>query len=164
MGKGSRNSQKEVFSPPDVDSVDAILNALYESVTFPPGAQPDYDRLRSLFHPEGRITPPREEKDDRAPILDVEAFISKSRADVILTGLEHDGFFEKEVSRRTDAYGNIVHVLSTYESRHVEKDLAPFQRGINSIQLLHDSGRWWVVSILWDIERDDNPIPSHYEE
>jgi len=55
----------------------------------------------------------------------------------------------------------MAQVFSTYESRH-EKDGAPFARGINSIQLLWDGGRWWVATILWDSERPDNPILPQY--
>ncbi len=41
-------------------------------------------------------------------------------------------------------------------------DSAPFMRGINSIQLLNDGGRWWVVSVFWDAERPGLTIPSEY--
>jgi hypothetical protein len=31
---------------------------------------------------------------------------------------------------------------------------------INSIQLFHDGDRWWVMSVLWDNEREGNPLPA----
>jgi len=57
--------------------------------------------------------------------------------------------------------GNIAQVFSTYESRHT-KDAEPFQRGINSFQLLFDGHRWWVVTIYWQGERPGLPIPKQY--
>jgi hypothetical protein len=27
------------------------------------------------------------------------------------------------------------------------------------VQLFFDRGRWWIVSIVWDNERPDNPLP-----
>jgi hypothetical protein len=72
-----------------------------------------------------------------------------------------NGFFEKPIVNRIQTYGNIAQVFSSYESRHAAGD-APFARGINSIQLLNDGRRWWVVSILWDSERPDNPPPAEY--
>jgi prevent-host-death family protein len=54
-----------------------------------------------------------------------------------------------------------VHVFSTYESRKT-KDGQPFQRGINSIQLIKDGNRYWVVTILWDVETPTSPIPASY--
>jgi len=76
--------------------------------------------------------------------------------------LERDGFFEREIARRMETFGNIAHVFSTYESKHAAGDPAPFARGINSIQLLKDGGRWWIVTIYWDSEKAGNPIPSEY--
>ena len=149
-------------SQKDVQSVDAIIQALYECVSFSPGAQPDYDRLKSLFHPDGRLMPPKGEKDENILVLDVETFINKSRVYVITSGLEYKGFHEKEVHRIQESFGKIVHVFSTYESRDQASDPQPIQRGINSIQLVNDAGRWWVVSVMWDVERPSNQIPSHY--
>jgi hypothetical protein len=76
--------------------------------------------------------------------------------------LEKNGFFETEIARQVEQYGGVVHAFSTYESRHKAEDPAPFVRGINSIQLFNDGQRWWVVTILWEGERPDNPIPQKY--
>ena len=58
-------------------------------------------------------------------------------------------------------FGNITHVMSTYESRKSPNG-EPFARGINSIQLYFDGTRWWVISMIWDVEREGNPIPESY--
>jgi hypothetical protein len=76
--------------------------------------------------------------------------------------LERDGFFEVEVNRVSERFGNVVHAFSTYESRRTLADAEPFMRGINSIQLLFDGTRWWVATVMWDSERPDNPIPERY--
>jgi hypothetical protein len=39
---------------------------------------------------------------------------------------------------------------------------ATVTRGINSIQLMNDGSRWWIVSVFWDAERPDNPLPAEY--
>ena len=66
--------------------------------------------------------------------------------------------------RRKDAGspGGVVHAFSTYESRHKAEDATPFVRGINSIQLFNDGQRWWVVTVFWEGERPNNPIPEKY--
>jgi hypothetical protein len=76
--------------------------------------------------------------------------------------LEKDGFFEVEVGRVLERYGNIVHLMSAYESRRKTDDPKPFARGVNSFQLWNDGTRWWVVTIFWEGETPDNPIPSRY--
>jgi hypothetical protein len=75
--------------------------------------------------------------------------------------LERAPFWETEIARRVERFGNIAHVWSTYESRR-SPDEAPFMRGINSIQLYHDGDRWWVVAVLWDHEREGHPLPAAY--
>jgi hypothetical protein len=71
------------------------------------------------------------------------------------------GFFEREIGRSVDHFGNIAQVFSSYASfRDGEEE--PFMRGINSIQLIDLGSRWAIVSIFWDSERPDNPIPDEY--
>ena len=62
---------------------------------------------------------------------------------------------------RVQTFGNVAQVFSSYESRHAPGE-APFARGINSFQLVYDGKRWWVVSILWDEERPDNPLAKEF--
>lgn len=76
---------------------------------------------------------------------------------------EKEGFFEKEIARRTESFGQIAHVFSTYEARHSPDDEKPFLRGINSIQLMSDGKRWWIVTIFWQAEDEKNPLPEKYQ-
>jgi hypothetical protein len=75
---------------------------------------------------------------------------------------EPRGFVEREVASCTERYGHMAHVWSTYESKYSPEDAEPFTRGINSMQLVRHDGRWWVLTILWDAERADQPIPPAY--
>ena len=50
------------------------------------------------------------------------------------------------------------------ESRRAPSDEKPLVRGINSIQLVNDGKRWWIASVAWDTEREDNPIPPMQKE
>ena len=72
------------------------------------------------------------------------------------------GFFETELARTTDSFGQIVHVFSTYEARHAPADAKPFMRGINSIQLYNDGKRWWIVNLLWRAEDAKLALPERY--
>ncbi len=142
----------------DVESVDAIIGALYGVISGPAGEERDWDRFRSLFLPGAHLVPSVVTPDGtiRYVVWAPEEYISRAGSQ-----LEEVGFFESEVGRTTERFGNIAHAFSTYESR-VEGEDDPFQRGINSIQLFWDGSRWWIVNVLWDQERDDNPIPDEY--
>lgn len=75
---------------------------------------------------------------------------------------ETHGFFEREIARKTEGWGNIQQIFSTYESRHDEKDAVPFVRGINSILLFNDGKRWWIMSIAWQEESSALKLPAEY--
>ena len=70
-----------------------------------------------------------------------------------------EAFYENAIVNQPESYGNMTQVLSSYESRH-SPGQNPFERGVNSFQVLNDGKRWWVVSIFWDSERPDNPLPE----
>ncbi len=146
-------------SPADVGSVSAILEAVYDVISGPAGEARDWDRMRSLFVPGARLIPTGRTQagDARHRVLTLEEYIESSGP-----FLERNGFFEREIGRVSERYGNIVHAFSAYDSRRTAEDAEPFARGINSFQLWHDGSRWWVVSIFWEAETPENPIPEKY--
>jgi hypothetical protein len=143
--------------PADVASVDAIMAAVYDVISGPAGQPRDWNRFRSLFAPGARLIPTGR----RAPGVGlirpwtVEEYITNAAPQ-----LERDGFFERELGRKTERYGNIVHLMSAYDSRRTPADPAPFSRGVNSFQLWFDGTRWFVVSIFWESEGPGTPIPA----
>jgi hypothetical protein len=145
-------------NPKDVESLDAIVAAVYDVISGPPGRR-DWNRFNSLFAPDARLIAVRTPKDGGKPSLvlmtpkDYEARAGKHF-------LEH-GFFEHEISRKTDSFGAMTHIYTTYESRET-KDGKPIDRGINSMEFFNDGTRWWCVQIYWDSERPGNPIPEKY--
>lgn len=148
-------------NPRDVESIDAIIDAAYDVISGPAGKRRDWDRERSLFYPGARLIPTasvsgRNDVALEPQVLDVEGYIA--RAEPLL----QNGFYEKEVARRTEQFGRIAHVWSSYESRHDLSDPAPFMRGINSFQLFNDGRRWWILSIYWQHETAEDAIPKKY--
>ena len=143
--------------PGDVDSIDHIVAAVYDVISGPAGPR-DWDRFRTLFVPGARLIPTR--RDDKGVVsaraltpdeyeIRGQAFFSK------------EGFFENQLASHMDSWDSIVHVWSTYESRHAKGE-KPFARGINSFQLMNDGSRWWIVSIYWEQEDAKHPLPEKY--
>jgi hypothetical protein len=144
--------------PSAVGSIDAVVAALYTSISGPAGQARDWGRLRALFYPGARLlrtTVSAEGKVEMAA-MDLEGFIARASP-----CFEAGGFFEREVARRVDRFGHIAQVFSTYAASAEPDGREPLGRGINSIQLWSDGGRWWVMSLLWDDERPGHPIPPH---
>ena len=145
--------------PSDVATIDGIIDALYASISGPAGAERDWVRFRTLFVPDARMMPTGRRQDGtgvrRAWTLD--EYITTAGPQ-----LKNGGFFEREIARRTDRFGNVVQLFSTYESRRKAEDPQPFMRGINSIQLWNDGARWWIISVFWENESPSVPIPAQY--
>ncbi len=145
----------------DVSSIDGIMKAFYESTAGPAGQARDWDRLRSICGSETRFLAARPGAEGRSVIfsLTVEDYIMHNRR-----YFEKGGFFETEAARRVETFGNIAQVWSTFESRRVQDAPEPYARGIYSLQLLKDGDRWWILSVLWDHERPESPLPDKYLE
>jgi hypothetical protein len=146
-------------NPADVGSVDAILHAAYDTISGPAGQQRDWNRFRSLFVSGARLIPvvPNPEGGFRTVLFSADEYVAHGDP-----YFQKNGFFEHEVARRTERYGSMAQVFSTYESRHGAADPKPFERGINSFQLMNDGHRWWIVTIFWQGETSGNPIPKEY--
>lgn len=145
--------------PADVSSMDAIIKAVYDVISGAGDQKRDWNRMRSLFVPGARLIAVRAGKDSPnvARVLSVEDYIR-----LAAPLMAKKGFFERESHRTTERFGDIAQVFSTYESRYAITDAKPFERGINSFQLMFDGHRWWVVTIYWQGERPDRPIPKQY--
>jgi hypothetical protein len=150
-----------IASTKDVESINAIISTLYNVISGPAGEARNWNRMRSLFLPEGKLvaTAVRPTGEVVKRVLTVEDYISQSGP-----VLEKNGFFETEIHRKQEMYGHIAHCFSTYEARKTAADAVPFMRGINSIQLFNDGKRWWILTVFWQTENKDLLIPRQYLE
>lgn len=146
-------------APADVASVDAIMAALYGVISGDAGQERDWNRFRSLFWPGAVMVPTGVDKEGhfRARLYTPDDYVARNGP-----YFAQHAFFEREIARRTEQYGAIAQVFSTYESRDAKDAAKPFERGINSIQLLNDGKRWWITSISWAGETATNPLPAEY--
>jgi hypothetical protein len=146
-------------SAADVATPDAVIAALYDVISGPAGKARDWNRLRALFAPQGKMVSVGNRADGATPaaFLSVDDYIAR-----VTKPFSEAGFYETELARTAEVFGPIMHVFSTYESRHAPGDAKPFQRGINSIQLQFDGQRWWIVSLMWRAETDKLALPEKY--
>lgn len=156
----SENTEKKSVAKPrpeDVSSPDAIIKAMYATISGPAGPRNWY-RERSLYLEGARLIPigKRVHKDGELEIMSIEEWIEDAKE-----YLEANDFYETEIMRKMHSYGNIVQAFSTYETRN-DPEAPPIARGINSIQLLKKDGRWWIVTVMWDNESRQNPIPEEF--
>ncbi|TMJ17282.1 MAG: hypothetical protein E6G92_13180 [Alphaproteobacteria bacterium] len=135
----------------DRAGIGAVVDEMYAMISGPKGPR-DWSRQAHCFHPEAR---------------QIRTFVDEAGRGVMkMMGLEDysrdtapffmaNDFFEVEIARRIDLFGNIAHVWSAYEARTAVDDEQPERCGINSIQLFKDPERGWrIINMIWDNERD----------
>jgi len=145
------NAQSIRVQHADAASPEAVVNTLYESITRNPGEQFDWPRFCSLFLPTATMMPSLNQVGGVTTVLSVEEFIKWVDEHTVVGGENDKGFQEREVTHGVDRFGDIAQVFSEYEkgfrgSREI------LGRGINSIQLVRRTDRWWISSIVWDEE------------
>jgi hypothetical protein len=142
----------------DVRDLDGVMKAFYAVISGPLGQPRQWSRDRSLYIPGVRFVTMSECKSGKpeAKIVSHQEYVDSADASFVSRG-----FFEKEIHRVTERFGNIAQIFSTYETRE-KADGPVIERGINSLQLYFDGTRWWVSSVAWDEERPDNPLPAKY--
>lgn len=141
----------------DVQSIDAITKALYEVISGEAGTPRDWARFKNLFTADAKLIPTVKNQEGKivyrtmTPDQYVEMFTSRIST----------GFFERELARKTEEYGTIVHLFSTYETK-TKSDGPVTNRGINSIQLFKDNDRYYVMNIFWCAESMGFSLPDKY--
>jgi hypothetical protein len=142
--------------PEDVSSIDGMMKAFYEVISGPAGQPRQWSRDRTLYISGVWFVAMKEDAKHNPQAL---VMSHQQMVDRFDSALVDKGFFESEIHRRTERFGNIAHILSTYESRNA-KNGPVIDRGVNSIELFWDGQRWWIAGAIWDEERSDNPIPK----
>lgn len=139
----------------DVETIDGIIKAYYDVISGPAGEPRDWERDTSLHHRDALIAVTGMNRNNK-PYLVTQNLSEYHKS----FGIPKLGFWEYEIKRETQKFGNITHIWSTYETKK-EKEGPVTERGINSIQLYYDGNRWWILSWMFDSERTDNPIPKN---
>ncbi len=157
FGTGSGFAQEDYTNK--VKTLDSTIETLYSVISGDAGEKRNWELFKFLFTADARLIPsgPNDEGKVGYRSITPDGYIETSGE-----FLETNGFFEKEIYRVTETFGSLTHIFSTYESYRTSKDEEPYVRGINSIQLMNDGERWWILNIYWTSERDDNPIPEKY--
>ena len=142
-----------------VKTLDSTIKTLYSVISGEKGEARNWELFKYLFKPEAKLIPTGTNKQGvhMARYMTPQEYINTSGK-----WLVENGFFEKEIARSVHKFGNIAQVFTTYEAYKSESDTQPFMRGINSVQMLYDNNRWWIINIYWQQASKKHPIPKEY--
>ena len=161
VGRTAPEDNKHVDRPviaaraEDVSTIEGIVKASYETISGGAGVPRDWGRDRTLFDPESRSV--AVVVDPKTGVITAKAKTEQEFADEADAWAVKNGFTERELRHIIKRYGNVATVLSSYEGKNAEGKV--ITRGVNIFQLYFDGKRWWILSMVWDEERPDNPIP-----
>jgi hypothetical protein len=125
--------------------LDELMRVFYEVISFEEGGTPDWHSMEGLFAKHARITRITPEAID---YMDLAAF--RCMAEELMEVGAFTGFHEREIARRADRFGDVMHVASAYETKISPTAVDYIERGINSLQLIREGGAWKIVSLCWD--------------
>jgi hypothetical protein len=148
-----------------VQTMDDIIKTSYACIGGEPGEPRDWEFYRFLFHPDGKLISYENDTNGnlRPQFLSPEEYIS--RIGNWMETSRKTGFYEREIGRVEERYGNIAHCISTCESFHSLEDMEAgksYVRNVHSIQLAYYKERWWILSMYWQRASDEFPIPDKY--
>lgn len=140
----------------DVLTIDGIIKAFYEVVSGDAGEKRQWERDLSIHNPNAIYSYLDNINEELQQVtMSLKDFHKKTDEMVMETA-----FYESEINREVRIFGNIAHVWSTYETRLI-KNGPVARRGINSIQLFFEKGKWSIVSLIFERERAEK-IPKTF--
>jgi hypothetical protein len=138
----------------DQFNAEATVLAAYNVISGPAGRH-DWNRFKELFAPGARLIKVENGSDGvKTVVMTPDEFATESQK-----YLQDHSFFEWPIAQRTSVFRDVAHVLSTYESRNASSDEQPFERGVNSFQLVRSGERWLIQTLLWQSADATHPIP-----
>lgn len=141
----------------DRAAIGSVVDEMYAMISGPAGPR-DWSRQAQCFHPQARQIRTWVDEAGR-PAMKMMSLADYARDTTPFFAA--NAFYEVEIARRIDIFGNIAHVWSAYEARSALDDAKPERRGINSIQLFRDSELGWrIIAMIWDNERDGVELPE----
>ncbi len=139
----------------DSQSVKWVIDEVNRIISIDKGETRDLDQLRDLFLPYCRfmVVNPDPEASQPIEMVELDDFIE------LMKDPYYDQYEETSIGDIIEEYNGIAHAFQAFYGKDSEGDEA---RGINSIQLVYLGNKWWISSMLWTVESEDNPIPARY--
>jgi hypothetical protein len=137
----------------DTATIEGVMKAYYEGVSGPPGKR-DANRILNLFAPGGKI------KIDLSGDIPQHAIAKDYLYTESFLTISTD-FFEREISRDEQRFGNMANVISTYGISDAMENTDYTARGVTIFEMVKHNGRWWILSTMWQRESEEFPLPAH---
>jgi len=137
--------------------IDKLTQQFYECICFNPEHYPKYDELQELFYGDGKLI--------NGNFYQPLEFTVQSYIQALMHQI-NDGnatfYSQQEISDVTEVFGKMAQRTSVYEYSYTVETTQPWKRGVNYIQYIFVGGKWKIVSMLWNDEKEELMIPDSY--
>lgn len=140
-----------------VKSIEGILSEVFRIYNGEPGKKRNWAAFGDLFLPSARFT----FLDNNGTPGPYETVDLVEFVEILVDADFDEAFLTYETGKVVEEFNGIAHV---FQSFYLKKKEGNERRGINSYQLLYDQGRWWIVSMLWTLDSEEEKIPEKYLE
>lgn len=137
------------------NAINQTIAAVYAGLSFEEGSKPDIEAVLSHFMPEATLY---DYSGDTVQFVSVGDYMAGFKAMVDEGQIHSVNVIEG--GGETEFFGNIAHRLSVNLDYFDESEEA--ERGVNSFQLIKVNGKWLINSLIWDVEKEGQPIPEKY--
>lgn len=137
----------------DVKSISAIIDAYYDVISGTSQDPWQFERDKYIHSENAVITKLDNNGNAQSHSLEAEYI-------PLLTSPKKN-FYEKELKREISRFGNMAQVWSAFEVR-TEPNISSSIRGLTSIQLHYEKGRWWIDSWTTEMESDANSLVTDF--
>lgn len=133
-----------------------FTRTLYEVISAPSGER-NWPSARELYHADARMvrTGIGDDGNPFARIMSLDDYIEN-----VEELLRDVTFSEIEISHDVTLFGNVAQLASVYEYQFESAAETRRGRGVNFFTLILHDGRWQIMSIVWDNERDTLHLPQ----
>ena len=129
----------------DEEAIRKVVRQIYEAISGPAGAR-NWALMARAFVPEGRMVVVHRDNEGGVQLQPLTvADYERTRAPYF----NANAFYENETRSDITVEGNLAHAISHYESRRDPAE-APFDSGVNFVQLVRTSDGWRVLSTMWE--------------
>ena len=144
----------------DTAAIEATLDELYRAFDFDAGGEADWSAIRALAL-DGAVfvAPVAAGRPVRA--VGTEEFLRDFRRYVASAEVRATGLHERIVAVRVDRFGAVAHAYVAFEGSLPATGTA-VSRGLDSVQLVLDQGRWKLVSFTTQYASADAPLPGRF--
>lgn len=141
----------------DARTAETVVRELYDFVTFPAGATPDFEELRAFFLPEAVVV--LRTSSTASTVFSVDGFVEDWLRFSGEANLSETGFTERIIRTHVTEMGDIAHIWVLYEAEIPGWDRPP-QPGVDSFQLVKRPDGWKIASIVNEVPTPGRPVPE----